>query len=176
LHCVELQRVDCDFIVACLFVYQWSARHEKKRMTHFVQTSHEQNLFQLRQKYQNKCGINKDRQRRDIDDEHDGNVGLINKKWTLAKQPLEMQLNALRRELTRLETEHRTELRENDNKTQQAFQIWHDEIDPNRYDEYEREKNELDAVEEQRQAFVAAALQKEKYQQYSSLYSKWDHY
>jgi hypothetical protein len=103
-------------------------------------------------------------------------VGLINKKWTLAKQPLEMQLNALRRELTRLETEHRTELRENDNKTQQAFQIWHDEIDPNRYDEYEREKNELDAVEEQRQAFVAAALQKEKYKQYSSLYSKWDHY
>ena len=145
-------------------------------MTHFDQTSYEQTLFQLRQKYQNKRGINKDRQRRDIDDEHNGNVSLINKKWTLAKQPLETQMNALRRALNSLETEHRTELRENENQTKQALQIWHDEIDPNRYDEYEREKNELDAAEERRQALVAAALQKEKYKQYSSLYSKWDHY
>jgi hypothetical protein len=144
-------------------------------MTHSGQTSYEQTLFQLRQKYHNNRGINKDRQRRDIDDEHDGNAVLINKKWTLAKQPLETQLNSIRRALNRLETEHRTELRENDEQTKQALQIWHDEIDPDRYDEYEREKNELDAAEQRRQALVTAALQKEKYKQYSSLYSKWDH-
>jgi hypothetical protein len=144
-------------------------------MTHSGQTSYEQTLFQLRQKYHNNRGINKDRQRRDIDDEHDGNAVLINKKWTLAKQPLETQLNSIRRALNRLETEHRTELRENDEQTKQALQIWHDEIDPDRYDEYEREKNELDAAEQRRQALDTAALQKEKYKQYSSLYSKWDH-
>jgi hypothetical protein len=146
-------------------------------MTHFDQTtSYEQTLFELRQKYQNKRGINKDRQRREIDDEHEGNVGIINLKWILAKQPLETQMIALRRALKRLETDYHTELGQNDDKTKQALQLWHDEIDPNRYDEYEREKNELDAAEKRRQALVAAALQKEKYEQYSSLYSKWDYH
>lgn len=139
------------------------------------QTSYEEDLFQLRQKYHGGPGINRDRQRRQIDYEHEGNVVLINTKWSLAKQPLEDQLYLLRRTLKGLETEHRIELMQNDDKTKQALQTWHDEIDPDRYGEYEHEKNELDAREKLRQSLVDEAAQKEKYKKYSSLYSKWDY-
>jgi len=145
-------------------------------MAYSRQTSYEEDLLKLREKYHNGSGINRDGQRRTINYEHESSVFLINQKWDLAKKPLEQQVHSLQQMLIRMETDHHIELNKIHAKTKEALKKWHEEVDPDRYGEYLHEKNELDTRENIRQSLLDAAAEKEKYKKCIGLFSNWDNF